>query len=147
HLLQGPRGPARLRRLTEGARNRRPALTDRFRQFPQALASRARTERLGPGIPALLAHPDWQRPCPTVIWLHGRTVNKELDPGRYLRWIRAGLAACAIDLPGHGERLDPSYHTPERTLDLVEQGVAEIDHIVEALAEPRWSGVFDLDRL
>jgi len=34
--------------------------------------------------------------------MHGRTANKELDPGRYLRLIRAGIAVCAIDLPGHG---------------------------------------------
>ena len=29
-------------------------------------------------------------PRPTIIWIHGRTVSKELDPGRYLRWLRAG---------------------------------------------------------
>lgn len=79
--------------------------------------------------------------------MHGRTVNKELDPGRYLRWIRAGLAACAIDLPGHGERLDSEWQLPARTLDVLEQVLPEIDEVVEALADPAWGGVFDLDRM
>lgn len=122
-------------------------MIERFAQFPRALAAKARSARLASGIPALLAHPDWGRPAPTVVWLHGRTVSKELDSGRYLRWIRAGIAACAIDLPGHGERLDEEFHSPRRTLDLIEQGVDEIDHVVEALADPQWNGVFDLDRL
>ena len=98
-------------------------------------------------MPALLAHPDWTRPAPTVIWMHGRTVNKELDSGRYIRWLKAGLAACAIDLPGHGERLDERMHSPAHTLDLLEGVIPEIDHVVEALADPAWKGTFDLDRL
>lgn len=98
------------------------------------------------GIPALLAHPDWSTPAPTVIWLHGRTVNKELDSGRYLRWIRAGIAACAIDLPGHGERFEERFHAPSATLELLDAAVREIDHVVEALADPAFSGVFDLER-
>lgn len=114
--------------------------------FPAALRSQSRLIRAG-DIPLMLAHPDWATPAPTVLWLHGRTATKELDPGRYLRWIRAGIAACAIDLPGHGERLDPEYHTPARTLDLLAQAVSEIDHVVEFLASPRHNGVFDLDRL
>lgn len=95
----------------------------------------------------LLAHPDWERPAPTAIWLHGRTVNKELDPGRYLRWIRAGIAACAIDLPFHGERLDESRIGPKHTLEMILQGSAEIDGIVRALGDDRFGGVFDVDRL
>lgn len=122
-------------------------MIERFAQFPAALASRARTVRLGPGIPALLAHPDWTTPAPTVLWMHGRTAYKELDPGRYLRWIRAGIAACAVDLPGHGERLDTDLQQSARTPDLLAQMVGEIDQIVEALADPQWKGVFDLDRL
>lgn len=118
----------------------------RFAQFPRALASQSRIVRLA-GVPALLAHPDWSTPAPTVVWLHGRTVSKELDPGRYLRWIRAGIAACALDLPGHGERLDPEHHSPARTLDTLEQMVGEIDQVLEALADPEWNGAFDLDRL
>lgn len=121
-------------------------MKDRFAEFPRDLARRARTVRLG-DIPALLAHPDWKNPAPTVLWLHGRTVNKELDPGRYLRWVRAGLAAGAIDLPGHGERLDPKMQGPDRSLDVLEQGVLEIDRVVEGLSDPSYGGVFDLDRL
>lgn len=96
--------------------------------------------RLGGEIPALLAHPDWITPAPVVIWLHGRTVSKELDPGRYLRWIRAGIAACAIDLPGHGERLDASLHRPGSAPALIERALPEIDRILAALAETEGGG-------
>lgn len=122
-------------------------MIERFTRFPAALASQARSVYLGEGkIPALLAHPDWATPAPTVIWLHGRTVNKELDPGRYLRWIRAGIAACAIDLPGHGERLDQSLQGSASTLDLLERTIPEIDQVVPALADAAWKGVFDSAR-
>jgi dipeptidyl aminopeptidase/acylaminoacyl peptidase len=116
-------------------------VTDRFNQFPAALAAQARAARLGTsGVPAMLAHPDWQQPAPAAIWLHGRTAYKEMDPGRYLRWIRAGVAACAIDLPGHGERGEGQdrMHGPERTLDVLEQA---------ALRDPQWHGAFDASRL
>jgi alpha-beta hydrolase superfamily lysophospholipase len=120
----------------------------RFAQFPAALASRSQTTRLGPmRTPSLLAHPDWERPAPVVFWMHGRTVNKELDPGRYLRWLRAGIATCAVDLPGHGERSDPVMQTPRRTLDVLAQMRAEIDSIVAALNAPEYRGVFDTSRL
>lgn len=118
----------------------------RFSQFPKALAERAQTATLG-GVPALLAHPDWERPAPTVIWLHGRTVNKELDPGRYLRWVRAGIAACALDLPGHGERLDEAMQSPERSLDLLAGMIGEIDGVVAALGAAEYRGVFDASRM
>ncbi|MBL9031590.1 MAG: alpha/beta fold hydrolase [Phycisphaerae bacterium] len=118
---------------------------DRFRQFPAALARRARLVRLGGEIPALLAHPDWITPAPVVIWLHGRTVSKELDPGRYLRWIRAGIAACAIDLPGHGERFDESLHRPGSAPALIERALPEIDRVLAALAEG--SAALDLSRV
>lgn len=78
--------------------------------------------------------------------MHGRTVTKEIDPGRYLRWLRAGIATCAIDLPGHGERLDPALQSPDRTLFVVGQAIGEIDHVIEDLAHPRFAGAFDLDR-
>ncbi|MEY3231396.1 MAG: hypothetical protein RL689_1485 [Planctomycetota bacterium] len=120
----------------------------RFSQFPAALASRTQHARLGPvRVPSLLAHPDWERPAPVVLWMHGRTVSKELDPGRYLRWLRAGIAACAVDLPGHGERLDPVLQTPRRTLDVIAQMRAEIDGVVAALAAPEYKGIFDLSRI
>ena len=118
--------------------------------LPSALAAQSRFVKLGrSNVPALLAHPDpqWKRPCPTVIWMHGRTVSKELDNGRYLRWIRAGIAACAIDLPGHGERYEIDRQHPAETLGVLAQAIGEIDGVVEALADPVFGGAFDLDRL
>lgn len=128
-----------------------PPPTGRFAQLPSSLARQARFETLakGPteGVPALLAHPDWQSPAPVVLWMHGRTVHKELDPGRYLRWIRSGIAAVALDLPGHGERFSADLNKPENTLHIVAQMLDEIDHVVDALRDPAWNGAFDLDRL
>lgn len=118
--------------------------------------------RLGPraDIPALVAHPEqgWDAapagPRPVVLWFHGRTVSKELDPGRYLRWLRAertgaaaGFAVCAVDLPGHGERFDEGLQSPERTLEVVERAAGEVDVILEDLASTRWKGAFDTDRV
>lgn len=104
--------------------------------------------RLGPTqVPALLAHPDWKTPAPVCIWLHGRTVHKELDAGRYVRWLKAGIATCAIDLPGHGERLDADFHSPKKTLDLLDAAIVEIDHVVDALAAAEFAGAFDLARM
>jgi len=90
----------------------------------------------------LLAHPDWERPAPVVVWMHGRTASKELDPGRYLRWIRAGFAACAIDLPGHGERAAAELQTGVHSPAVISQAAAEVDRVVEALAAPEFKGVF-----
>ncbi len=123
-------------------------MIERFAKLPRALETQAKTVHLGESqIPALLVHPDWQTPAPVVIWLHGRTAFKELDSGRYLRWMRAGIGACAIDLPGHGERFDESAQQPDRTLDTLEQLVSEIDEIVGALTAPELGGVFDASRL
>ena len=115
-------------------------------QLPSSLKAKARWERLGSAkTPAMLVHPDWQGPAaPVVIWMHGRTANKELDAGRYLRWMRAGIAACTVDLPGHGERLDEALLEPTRTLDVVTQMAGEIDDLVEALSE---NGSFDMNRV
>jgi dienelactone hydrolase len=155
-------------------------MIDRFAQLPASLRERSRTVRLPvagvPTIPALLCHPDWLSPAPTMLWMHGRTANKELDSGRYIRWLRHGIAAVAIDLPGHGERegcrggvaldsatlLEPAHTNDRRggpkavhhgtqdasnTLAVLAQMIGEIDRVVEALADPVWQGVFDLDRL
>lgn len=119
----------------------------RVAQFPSSLAPKSRLVRLAANIPALLAHPDWSAPAPTVLWFHGRTAYKELDPGRYLRWIRAGIAACAIDLPGHGERTEPGRENPDATLGVLEQAIAEVDSIVEALRAPEYRAHFDTSRL
>src|SRR5438552_12133234 len=124
-------------------------MIERFSQMPTALQTHARWERLGSsGIPAMLVQPDWESghaaPPPVVIWMHGRTVSKEIDPGRYLRWMRAGLAACAVDLPGHGERFDADLQEALRSFEVVKQMIDEIDVIVEALRE---KGAFDMNRL
>lgn len=121
-------------------------MPDLSASLPRALAAQTKFMTLA-GVPALVAHPDWSRPAPLVIWMHGRTVNKELDPGRYLRWIRAGIAACALDLPGHGERLEPEMHTPARTLDVVEQMVGEIDGVIAALRGRPEAACLDFSRL
>ncbi len=119
----------------------------RVAQFPSALVSRSRLARLADDIPALLAHPDWKTPAPVVLWFHGRTAYKELDSGRYLRWVRGGIAACAIDLPGHGERTEPGRQEPAETLGVLEQAIGEIDSIVDALRAPEYRGILDTSRL
>lgn len=118
----------------------------RFRQLPRSLQEKSRELRLGDDVPSLLVHPDWDAgtPVPGVLWMHGRTVYKELDPGRYQRWVRAGIGAIAIDLPGHGERHIEAYQGPEKTLDLIAQARSEIDGILESVRE---SGRFDMTRL
>lgn len=82
-----------------------------------------------------------------MIWMHGRTVSKELDPGRYLRWIRAGIAACALDLPCHGERFVEGMQGSDRALGVIEQMAGEIDGVLADLAHPRWRGAFDTRRV
>lgn len=114
-------------------------MIERFAQMPSALRANAKWERIasaaGESIPVMLTHPDWNKAdtAPVVIWMHGRTAHKELDPGRYLRWMRAGIGACAVDLPGHGERKDDALQDPSRSFDVVRQMVREIDAIVEAI--------------
>ena len=110
----------------------------RFAQLPKSLAERAVHDTLGDGVPALIAMPEAPRedtPVPFVLWMHGRTVSKELDPGRYLRWIRAGIGAVAVDLPGHGERFTLGSHDPERTPAVVASMVEEIDGVLATLAD------------
>lgn len=132
-------------------------MIDRFLQLPQSLAQRSRVVRLAEdlvvnpdgsrGIPALLCHPDWVSPAPFVLWMHGRTAYKELDSGRYSRLLRAGIAAVAIDLPGHGQRRDGRADEGVHTLEVMEQALPEVDRVLEVLADPIWQGVFDLDRV
>lgn len=113
-----------------------------FDQLPSSVLALSRTERLAGGaVPALVVHPHLDRatgravrPAPLLLWMHGRTVTKELDPGRYLRLARAGIATCALDLPGHGERLEAELQEPARTLEVVERMAAEIDAVVADLA-------------
>lgn len=130
------------------------SVDQRFAQLPQALRERSLVTRI-PGpfgeIPVLLSHPSvgWHTPgeqptsAPVCIWLPGRTSPKELDPGRYLRWVRAGVAACAVDLPHHGERFTPFSEKSESTLHIAWQAVQEVDAILAGLADPRFNGAFN----
>lgn len=135
----------------------------RFAELPNGLRATVHIERLAAdrtpfgdgGIPALLAHPDdtWHQPgasptpAPTVLWMHGRTIRKEIDPGRYLRWKKLGIATCAIDMPAHGERANDQQNTSAGTLPMAEQAAQEVDLIIDALAHPRFHGAFDLNRI
>jgi dipeptidyl aminopeptidase/acylaminoacyl peptidase len=122
-------------------------MLEKTARLPSALESRQRHERLGrSNIPVMLVHPDWdaEEQVPLVIWMHGRTASKELDPGRYLRLMRAGIGVCAVDLPGHGERFEAPLQHPAHTLDVILQMIDEIDEIVDAVTA---LGVFDRDRL
>jgi len=123
------------------------AMIERFAQMPSALRANARWMRLGPSaIPALVVHPEWEsdRQPPVMLWMHGRTVNKELDPGRYLRWMRAGIGVCAVDLPGHGERFHAVLQQASNAWEVVAQMIREIDEIVAAIGE---LGVFDTQHI
>lgn len=126
--------------------------TSAFDALPAALRERATLLTLA-GVPALVAHPDpaWLSgaavaPRPVMLWMHGRTVSKELDPGRYLRWVRAGIAAVALDLPGHGERSLDGWQGSDRTLEVVHQMAREIDGVLDALAASALAPGLDLSR-
>ncbi len=75
--------------------------------LPAALARQTRFERLAGSIPALLAHPDWQRPAPAVIWMHGERSAKSLImaatfAGYALGLLRARLifrAMASVSMP------------------------------------------------
>jgi alpha-beta hydrolase superfamily lysophospholipase len=122
--------------------------------LPASVRERARVERFG-DVPALVVHPGFAADggmhpgieggrAPVLLWMHGRTANKELDPGRFLRLVRAGIATVSVDLPGHGARLDEALQQPERTLEFVEQMAGEVDRVVEAMLATGW---FDDTRL
>jgi dienelactone hydrolase len=145
-------------------------MLERFSRLPSALHAAARWRRLGMSeIPAMIVHPDWAgaeaaaNPAggasdgssaassggpsggvPVVIWMHGRTARKEIDPGRPLRLLRAGIGFCAVDLPGHGERYDAALQHPAHSLDLILQMIDETDEIIDAL---RKMDIFDPHRM
>jgi len=112
--------------------------------LPASVRERARFETFA-GVPALVVHPAFAsdggfhgEKAPVLLWMHGRTANKELDPGRFLRLMRAGIATVSVDLPGHGAREDTELQAPERTLEFVEQMANEIDRVVEAMLATGW---------
>lgn len=115
--------------------------------MPKSLRACARWERLG-GVPALLMHPDFAgsavRRRPTLLWLHGRTANKELDNSRYLRMIRADMACVAVDLPGHGERAESDLQASERSMQVIEAMLGDLPGVLAAIAS---HGGFDTARL
>ncbi|MEM8835713.1 MAG: alpha/beta fold hydrolase [Planctomycetota bacterium] len=133
-------------------------MEERFARLPTHLRARTLiTDLPGPvePVPTLLAHPEeswWEpgatpAPAPLCLWMHGRTAFKELDPGRYLRWVRAGIGACSIDLPGHGARQKPGWDRTENTIEVVEQASREIDTVLDALRDAKFNNAFDLERV
>ncbi|MGE0706379.1 MAG: alpha/beta hydrolase family protein [Planctomycetota bacterium] len=121
-------------------------MSDRLAAFTRSLRERSELGRLGPA-PALFAHPDGERPAPLLLWLHGRTVSKELDSARYLRLIRAGICVLALDLPGHGERADPALQAPGAMRPLLTQALSELDGVLEALWASPWGPLVARERL
>ncbi len=123
-------------------------MPDFSQRIPASLASRSRDLRLlGGRVPALVVDPirdSSDRPPPLLLWMHGRTVDRWLDPGRYLRLMRAGIGVCAIDLPGHGDRIDPTMQQPEAMPRIVRQAFEEVD---AALDEAISLGGFDPARV
>ena len=125
-------------------------MPEAFGTLPMSVREKAKLCEFA-GVPALVVHPAFAAdgamhggPAPVLLWMHGRTANKELDPGRYLRLVRAGIASVALDLPGHGARFDDALQQPERTLEFVEQMAGEIDGVVAAMAATGW---FAMDRV
>ncbi len=125
-------------------------MVDLGRSFPESLRRHSRWMPFA-GAPCVVMHPDFDRDAPSalhtrpwVLWMHGRTVHKELDPGRYARWLRAGIACVAVDLPAHGERMIEAQQAASCTLDIEQQAAREVDGIVSAV---RALDGFDPDRV
>ncbi len=111
--------------------------------LPRSLVAQSRVLPLGSArTPALLIHPGLDKqaekplePAPFLLWLHGRTAQKELDSGRYLRLSRAGIATVALDLPAHGERAVPEKQTSQFSLEVIEELLGEIPGVLDALKQ------------
>lgn len=108
-------------------------MVSRFDTLPMRLRA-VSVEKHIAGVPALLVQKDDQ-PRPFILWMHGRTADKELDAGRYLRYVRRGINVCAVDLPGHGERYEAELQEPKRVLDVIQSMVGELDEILAELGE------------
>ncbi|MBT4523880.1 MAG: prolyl oligopeptidase family serine peptidase [Phycisphaerae bacterium] len=116
-------------------------MQSRFDTLPRRL-KKVSTEFTIGAVPCLLSCID-AIPRPFIFWMHGRTADKELDPGRYLRYIRRGINVCAVDLPGHGERFDAVLQEPQQVLQVIMSMADEIDGVLDGLAS---HGSFDLAR-
>ena len=116
-------------------------MSEKFESLPSRLKAVSSLQSIN-DVPCLIVKED-DTPRPFLIWIHGRTAYKELDPGRYLRCIRSGVNVCAVDLPGHGERLEPEMQGANRILPVVTQMANEIDGVLAGLSE---CGGFDMTR-
>ncbi len=116
-------------------------MSDKFESLPSRLKAVSSLQTIN-DVPCLIVKED-ETPRPFLFWMHGRTAFKELDPGRYLRCVRSGMNVCAVDLPGHGERLEPELQGANRILPVVMQMASEIDGVLEGLSEV---GGFDMTR-
>jgi pimeloyl-ACP methyl ester carboxylesterase len=116
-------------------------MASRFDTLPMRLRAVSVEKHIG-DIPTLLVRQDDQ-PRPFIIWLHGRTADKELDPGRYLRYVRRGINVCAVDLPGHGQRFVSELQEPQRILEVIQAMVGELDGLLEGLES---IGGFDMNK-
>ena len=116
-------------------------------ELPSSIRDTATWMRLADQrVPAMIvrAGDEDERPRPLLLWLHGRTVNKELDPGRPIRLTRNGISYCSIDLPGHGERYDQEFQKPDMVPEIIRQVMDEIDPVIDELVQ---MGIADRERL
>jgi dienelactone hydrolase len=113
----------------------------RFDSLPSRLRE-VSTEIVIGDVPCLLVRGGTE-PRPFLFWIHGRTADKELDPGRYLRYMRKGFNVCAVDLPGHGGRFEARLQESCNTLEVILQMASEIDVVLDGLAKV---GGFDLGK-
>ena len=111
----------------------------RFESLPSRLRAVSKEVHIG-DVPCLLCCVD-EKTRPFMLWIHGRTADKELDPGRYLRYVRKGINICAVDLPGHGARFDATMQEPNTTLKVMRAMANEVDTVLDGLQE---HGCFDL---
>jgi dienelactone hydrolase len=116
-------------------------MSQRFDTLPSRLRECSLLQEIA-GVPCLLVRKDDEQ-RPFLFWIHGRTADKELDPGRYLRCVRRGINVCAVDLPGHGQRFDEKLQARERILEVILQMSKEIDGVLDGLSSV---GGFDPNR-
>lgn len=117
-----------------------------FKSLPRSLKERAVLTTLS-GVPALVSSPEpdaFPTPAPVVVWMHGRTAFKEIDNGRFLRLIRAGIACVSLDLPGHGQRGEPGRDRHEHTPAVLDEMTGELPGVLDAIRAEH-PGI-DLDR-